>query len=722
MPKYLYAHYVLSSGAIALFLSLAVGPIVVWLCRKFDFRSREIKEGVARNRSDKIPMGGSFIFLFAITFSLFIWKSLQQIRWGYAICLLIPLWGFAVLGFLDDWSKARGRGVSDRIKILWQIAVSLAFAIAFWLYASGLFVPLDETTEWGKLHLPFVGPVALGFFYIPFLFVFLIIVSNSVNFTDGFNGLAGGTALLVTLTYTGLTFAAGTHELSLAQQINPIAQRMFALALMSATISGSLLGFLFYNQARSAIIMGDTGSMALGAALTFLAVFSQTEFLFFVIAGVFFIEGLSAALQRGWAAFLKKVLAASLLDRIEVSRPFIMAPLHHHFEHLALRELESTNQDLNVARKMIRQRITYAAWGIEVLFCLLGAFAYFINYDLFWSLGTLLILGILAVSIITRFLRDCYFIGTSPAPQANDPSRPQAPGTILTLYRGLPFEWGRCRLYHVYEETTIPLENLSFLNQQAVLYRPLYSRVDARLLFGLLYFDRAPHNSPAEQAAWYRAALNFWEKIPPDLLMIKQRHVFLIHMAHCYQTLRQYSDAIRTLDRVPEPHRSQMGITTQIEDIQNEAWQVAERLYQDSLSLLQPQEEDPLKPEEKELLERTLAIHCELCAILDYRRTRNRDFRASLMADSPRLRIRDPAKARAAETHHLADLESHLRVLDAEAVKIEQAVRTVQARCERICRRLGRSIPFRSPEEPVSPQGPCPGKISPDPSCQPLSV
>jgi len=392
-----------------------------------------------------------------------------------------------------------------------------------------------------------------------------------------------------------------------------------------------------------------------------------------------------------------------------------MAPLHHHFEHLALRELESTDQDLNIARKHIRQRITYAAWGIEVLFCLLGVLAYFVNYNLFWSLGTLLVLGILAVSIFTRFWRDCYFIGTSPAPQAAGPGTPRETGTVLTLYRGLPFEWGRCRLYHVYEETTIPLENLSFLNQQAVLYRPLYSRVDARLLFGLLYFDRAPHSSPAEQAAWYRAALNFWEKIPPDLLMIKQRHIFLVHMAHCYQTLQQYSDAIRTLDKVPEPHRSQMEITTQIESIQNEAWQMAERLYQDSLPLLQPQEEAPLGPEEKELLERTLAIHCELCAILDYRRIRNRDFRASLMSDSPRLRIRDPAKARAAETDHLADLESRLRVLDAEAAKIEQAVRTVRARCERICRRLGRPVPFLFSEAQVSPQGPCPGRISPHP-------
>lgn len=687
-----YVYYVLSSGVIALFLSLAIGFPVVWLCQKCDFRSREIKEGVAGNRSDKVPMGGSFIFLFAITLSLLIWKSLRQVRWGYTICLLIPVWGFAVLGFIDDRSKARGRGVSDRVKILWQITVSLAFAVAFWLYASGLFVPLDETAEWGKLNLPFAGPVALNILYIPFLFVFLIIVSNSVNFTDGFNGLAGGTAVLVTLTYTGLTFASGIQELHTTHQITPIAQRMFALSIMSVAISGSLLGFLFYNQARAAIIMGDTGSMALGAALTFLTVFSQTEFLFLVIAGVFFIEGLSAALQRGWAALLKKVIATSLLDRIEVSRPFIMAPLHHHFEHLALRELESTSPDLNIARKHIRQRITYAAWGLEALFCVIGILAYFVNYNLFWSLGVLLVLGVLGGSIITRFLRDCYFIGTLPASSETHQNVQDEGKTVLTLYRGLPLEWGRHRFYQVYEKTTIPLRDLSFLNQQAVLYRPLYSRVDARLLFGLLYFDRASRSIPAEQSAWYREALNFWEKIPSELLMIKQRHVFLIHMAHCYQTLQQYANAIQTLDKVPKPYHSQMGIIQQIEDIQNEAWQTAEKLNQDSLPLLQSKREDPLCEEEKELLERTLAIHCELCAILDYRRTRNQDFRALLMSDSPRSRIRDPAKARAAETLHLAEIENHLRVLDTEAAKIEQAVRTVRARCERICRRLGPSV------------------------------
>jgi UDP-N-acetylmuramyl pentapeptide phosphotransferase/UDP-N-acetylglucosamine-1-phosphate transferase len=621
---------------------------------------------------------------------------------------------------MDDWSKARQRGISDRVKVIWQIAVGLTFAVAFWLYATGRFVPLDETTEWGRLTLPYGGPVALGSLYVPVLFVFLIAVSNSVNFTDGFNGLAGGVAALVALAYTVLTFAIGAQEPDTAQHITPVAQRMFALAVMSAAISGGVLGFLFYNYGRAAIFMGDTGSMSLGAALTFLAVFSQTEFLFLIIAGVFFIEGLSAALQRGWAAVLERVLAASLIQRMEVSRPFIIAPLHHHFETLALRELEGTGQDLTLARQRIRRRLTHMAWGLGAILGVVGLLAHFVNYDLFWSVGVLLGVAVLIGSIITRFLQDCYFIGTSEEEgrgrkgtegdgrgrkgaegTEGDTETPRHPDTHsatsgtskLTLYRGVPLEIGRRRFYHVYEETAIPLADLSLLNQQAVLYRPLYSRVDARLLFGLLYFDRAAHSPATEQPAWQRGALNFWEKIPPERLMIKQRHVVLLHMAACYETLQRYADAIRTLDHVPDPYRTEAGVAQRIDAIQNESWQVAEQLYQRGSVLLQPDTQAPvLSDDEQDLLQRTLAAHCELCAILDHRRARNRDFRAQLIASgNPRSGIRDPGEARAAEATHLAAIEDRLVAIDAEAERVEQATRIIRARCERLRQRLGQS-------------------------------
>ena len=131
-----------------------------------------------------------------------------------------------------------------------------------------------------------------------------------MNLTDGLDGLAAGSAAIVLLAYTAMTFITTGQE---------------DLALLSACLVGACVGFLWFNSFPAAIFMGDTGSLALGGAIAGLAVMTQTELLLIVIGGIFVIESLSVVIQ---------VIAFQRFRR----RVFLMAPVHHHFELMAWSE------------------------------------------------------------------------------------------------------------------------------------------------------------------------------------------------------------------------------------------------------------------------------------------------------------------------------------------------------------------------------------------------
>jgi phospho-N-acetylmuramoyl-pentapeptide-transferase len=131
-----------------------------------------------------------------------------------------------------------------------------------------------------------------------------------VNLTDGLDGLAAGSAAIVLLAYTAMTFITRGQE---------------DLALLSACLVGACVGFLWFNSFPAAVFMGDTGSLGLGGAIAGLAVMTKTEVLLLIIGGIFVIEALSVAVQVfSFQRFRKRV--------------FLMAPIHHHFELLAWSE------------------------------------------------------------------------------------------------------------------------------------------------------------------------------------------------------------------------------------------------------------------------------------------------------------------------------------------------------------------------------------------------
>ncbi len=218
-----------------------------------------------------------------------------------------------ILGFIDDFAKVvkeRSLGLTALTKIAWQVAISLAIGLLAvnWAGVSPKVVmPLTGlNADLGVLASSFAigGQVIL----VPWLYLLLICVmvvgfSNTVNLTDGLDGLAAGTVMIVMFAFAAIAFR----------------QNHLPVALVGAAVAGACIGFLWFNSYPADIFMGDTGSLGLGAVIATLAIVTKTELLSVLIGGIYVIEGLSVILQ---------VASFKLTGR----RIFKMAPIHHHFE------------------------------------------------------------------------------------------------------------------------------------------------------------------------------------------------------------------------------------------------------------------------------------------------------------------------------------------------------------------------------------------------------
>lgn len=162
--------------------------------------------------------------------------------------------------------------------------------------------PGGLTVDLGVLSTQ-IGPVSVPWLYVLFVFLMLAGLSNAVNLTDGLDGLAGGTVMVVMLAMAMVAFSY--------DEIN--------LAVFAGAAAGACVGFLWHNCYPASIFMGDTGSLALGAAFAALAILTKTEVTSLVMGGLFICEALSVMMQ---------VISFKSTGK----RIFLMAPLHHHFE------------------------------------------------------------------------------------------------------------------------------------------------------------------------------------------------------------------------------------------------------------------------------------------------------------------------------------------------------------------------------------------------------
>jgi len=231
------------------------------------------------------------------------------------LILFATLW-MGIVGFVDDYLKVvkkLPKGLVARYKLLGQL--TLGAIIGGVIYFEPQFADIGTLST-----LPFFKDyeIDFGVFYIPMVIFVIIATSNSVNLTDGLDGLAIGLVGISALAWAAIAYFSGRTDFS--DYLNIIYLKGAGeLTVYCAALVGASLGFLWFNSHPAQVFMGDTGSLALGSALGTLAILLKKELLLIIIGGVFAAEALSVIFQVLYYKYTKK-------------RLFKMAPIHHHFE------------------------------------------------------------------------------------------------------------------------------------------------------------------------------------------------------------------------------------------------------------------------------------------------------------------------------------------------------------------------------------------------------
>lgn len=303
--------------------SIVLGPIFIPLLTGLKF-GQTVRDDGPKSHYKKMgtPTMGGIIFLIPVL--------VMSVYYGIKNPEILPLAfvtiGFGLIGFIDDFIKVikkRKDGLYWRQKMLGLLLIAVSFS--FYISYKGI------GTE---IIVPFLGvdkTIALGWLFIPFTVIVLIASTNSVNITDGLDGLAAGVTLIVVVFFTIVATSRSEWEY---------------VKIFSSIISGGCLGFLAYNTHPARVFMGDTGSLALGGAVGAIAIVMNMPLMLIIVGGIYVIESLSVLLQVSYFKMTGK-------------RILKMAPIHHHFELSGWKET----------------KIVIAFYSITALLCVFGFFA-----------------------------------------------------------------------------------------------------------------------------------------------------------------------------------------------------------------------------------------------------------------------------------------------------------------------------------------------------------
>lgn len=294
------------AGMLGFISSVVLGFILIPILKKLHAGQRissyvsnrhQLKEGT--------PTFGGLIFiiptLLIVTFLILTGK--MELSEDLKIVLFVFV-SYAFIGFLDDYlshKKGENEGLTTVQKFLMQLFVAL---IVFYLYI--------KNGGQTKLVVSTLGiNIEMKWLYGIFILFILVGSSNAVNLTDGLDGLAGGLSAISFIAFSLISLMVGYTD----------------MGIFTLILTGSLLGFLFYNAYPAKVFMGDTGSLSLGAVMGVIAILTHREVTLLIVAFVFVIETLSVILQVIWVKCFNKKL-------------FLMTPLHHHFEKLGWKETD----------------------------------------------------------------------------------------------------------------------------------------------------------------------------------------------------------------------------------------------------------------------------------------------------------------------------------------------------------------------------------------------
>lgn len=290
------------SFGLGLIFSLIGGNYFIPMLRRLH-AGQEIREDGPQSHLVKAgtPTIGGIIFLTSAILATLVIKNLTY----EAMVLFISTLGFGLVGFVDDYLKVvykRNLGFTARQKLLAQILIAVLLYVLIRTsdgLSTAMLVPGRGTT-W-----------EMGIMFIPFIIFVVVGTVNSVNLTDGLDGLSSSVTIIVMLFFSLVSYKMGRTSITL-----------FCLVM-----AGALLGFLFYNKYPAKVFMGDTGSLALGGAVVAVAILLNLPLLLPICCGIYFIETLSVIIQV-------------ISFKTRGKRVFLMSPIHHHFEHKGMNEVQ----------------------------------------------------------------------------------------------------------------------------------------------------------------------------------------------------------------------------------------------------------------------------------------------------------------------------------------------------------------------------------------------
>lgn len=307
-------------------ITVIICPIVIPILHRMKFGQPIREEGPqSHKKKEGTPtMGGIMILIGFIVSALLFAKGNYE-----AVAVVLITIGYGVVGFIDDFLKVvkkQNEGLKPLQKIIFQLIVTVLFYI--FIVKSGIGT---------DIYVPFTNGyyIDLGILYAPFLFFVMVGTVNSVNLTDGLDGLASGVTVLVAMFFMFIAYASGK----------------MGLTYVSGAMIGALLGFLVFNSHPAKVFMGDTGSLALGGFVASVAILTKMPILLVIVGFIYVCESISVILQVGYFKITKG------------KRIFKMAPIHHHFELSGLEGI----------------KVVQLFWIVTAVMCLIG-FAACRNY------------------------------------------------------------------------------------------------------------------------------------------------------------------------------------------------------------------------------------------------------------------------------------------------------------------------------------------------------
>ena len=309
------------ASVISFVLAAISGPLMIPVLHRLKFGQeiRDIGPSWHKKKTGTPTMGG-FIFIVPALICALVFTRTQN-----ALCLILFAISFGFVGFIDDYIKVckkRNLGLTEKQKFLLQLLFSVVFVIVslYWL-------KIVDT----KIFIPFINTeLNLGIIYIPFAIFVLIGATNSVNLTDGVDGLAASVTFVVCVFFAFLSYSKG----------------MYDITVLNSIVACALLGFLIFNRHPAKVFMGDTGSLFLGGLVCSNALIMKNPLILIFAGFVYVIETLSVIIQVAWFKKTGK-------------RIFKMSPIHHHFEMCGWSE----------------NKIVLTACTVTLLMCIVAYFA-----------------------------------------------------------------------------------------------------------------------------------------------------------------------------------------------------------------------------------------------------------------------------------------------------------------------------------------------------------